>query len=78
MKSPKVPSDIPVLKAPTDAQVSEYLKANPDFWVDKVDLLAEMNLPHNPSGQTVSLFELQASVLPDRNVEVRHRLHLLI
>jgi uncharacterized protein YigA (DUF484 family) len=78
MKSPKVPSDISVLKAPTDAQVSEYLKANPDFWVDKVDLLAEMNLPHNPSGQTVSLVERQVSVLRERNVEVRHRLNQLI
>lgn len=78
MKQPKVPSNIPVLTALTNEQVSEYLKAHPDFWVDKLDLLAEMNLPHNPSGQTVSLVERQVSVLRERNVEVRHRLNQLI
>jgi uncharacterized protein YigA (DUF484 family) len=78
MKSPKAASDISELTPLTNAQVSEYLKANPDFWVDKVDLLAEMNLPHNPSGQTVSLVERQVSVLRERNVEVRHRLNQLI
>jgi hypothetical protein len=78
MKQPKVPSNIPVLTALTNSQVSEYLRENPDFWVDKIDLLAEMNLPHNPSGQTVSLVERQVSVLRERNVEVRHRLNQLI
>ena len=78
MKQPKVPSNIPVLTALTNEQVSEYLKAHPDFWVDRLDLLADMNLPHNPSGQTVSLVERQVSVLRERNVEVRHRLNQLI
>jgi uncharacterized protein YigA (DUF484 family) len=78
MKQPNVPSNIPVLTALTNEQVSEYLKAHPDFWVDKLDLLADMNLPHNPSGQTISLVERQVSVLRERNVEVRHRLNRLI
>lgn len=78
MKQPKEPSNIPVLTALTDDQVSEYLKMNPDFWADKSSLLAQMNLPHNPGGQTISLVERQVSVLRERNVEVRHRLNQLI
>ena len=77
MKSPKLPSDIPVLTALTNAQVSEYLRANPHFWADKIDLLAEINLPHNPGGQTISLVERQVSVLRERNVDIHHQLDQL-
>lgn len=78
MTQPNEPSDIPVLTALTDEQVSEYLRSNPNFWNDKQQLLAEIKLPHDAGGQTVSLVERQVAVLRQRNVDVRHRLNQLI
>ncbi len=78
MTQPSEPSNIPVLTALTDEQVSEYLRSHPDFWSDKLELLAEIKLPHDAGGQTVSLIERQVAVLRKRNVEVRHRLNQLI
>ena len=70
--------EIPVLTALTDEQVSDYLRQNPDFWVDKPSLLADINLPHHTHGESVSLIERQVSVLRDRNIDMRHRLNKLL
>lgn len=70
--------DIPVLTALTDEQVADYLQRHPDFFVDKPNVLAEINLPHDLNGKAVSLVERQVSVLRDRNMDMRHRLNTLL
>lgn len=54
-------------------QVRDYLKANPDFFAQHEDLLANLNLPHQ-AGEAISLVERQVSVLRERNMDMRHRL----
>jgi uncharacterized protein YigA (DUF484 family) len=71
-------SDIPVLTALTSDQVSDYLQRNPDFFVDKPALLADITLPHDAGGETISLVERQVAVLRDRNMDMRHRLSKLL
>lgn len=57
----------------TDADVVQYLRDNPDFFIAKDDLLAELRIPHD-SGQATSLIERQLAVYRERNVELRQRL----
>lgn len=61
----------------TDTDVILYLQQNPNFFVDKLSLLADLELPHQ-TGDAVSLIERQVSVLRDRNMDMRHRLSGLI
>lgn len=62
---------------PTEAQVAAYLKSHKDFFERHPDLLTELSVPH-ASGSAVSLVERQVSVLRERNVEMRERLHRLL
>jgi uncharacterized protein YigA (DUF484 family) len=71
-------TDIPVLTALTDEQVTDYLRRNPAFLADKPSLLADMVLPHQPGGGAISLVERQVSVLRERNMDMRHRLNKLL
>ena len=58
-------------------EVAQYLNDNPDFFTQRSDLLASLELPHD-SGSAISLVERQVSLLRERNIETRHRLsHLL-
>ncbi|MDY6920853.1 MAG: DUF484 family protein [Pseudomonadota bacterium] len=59
------------------ADVANYLRAHPDFFVDRPDILYDMELPHS-LGNTSSLLERQASVLRQRNTELRHKLNELV
>lgn len=60
--------------APLDAaQVAEYLRQNPAFFVEYDELLPELLIPHQ-AGQAVSLVERQVKLLRERNIDVRHRL----
>ena len=61
----------------TDADVVQYLRDNPDFFIAKDDLLAGMRIPHD-SGQATSLIERQLAVYRERNVELRQRLSDLL
>ncbi len=61
----------------TDADVVQYLQDNPDFFISKDDLLAELRIPHN-AGQATSLIERQLAVYRERNVELRQRLSDLL
>jgi uncharacterized protein YigA (DUF484 family) len=70
--------NIPVLTALTDDQVTDYLRRRPDFFEDKPHLLADMSLPHQVTGKTVSLVERQVSILRERNMDMRHRLNQLL
>lgn len=59
------------------AQVAEYLRQNPAFFVEYDELLPELLIPHQ-SGQAVSLVERQVKLLRERNIDVRHRLSELM
>ncbi|TVZ41215.1 hypothetical protein P886_0558 [Alteromonadaceae bacterium 2753L.S.0a.02] len=61
----------------TDKQVVQFLKANPDFFNNNLDLLCDLQLPHE-SGKAVSLVERQVAVLRERNMDMRHRLSQLL
>jgi hypothetical protein len=58
-------------------QVTAWLRHHPDFFQGRPDLLELMHLP-DPRGQAVSLLERQASILRDRNSELRERLNALL
>ena len=60
--------------SPLDAaQVADYLRQNPAFFVEYDELIPELLIPHQ-SGQAVSLVERQVKLLRERNIDVRHRL----
>ena len=61
----------------TPEQVAAYLQANPEFFVERDELLGEMRIPHQP-GDAVSLVERQVRLLRERNIEMRHRLSQLM
>ena len=61
----------------TAADVVAFLRAHPDFFVNRADLLFDLQLPHGHSNAS-SLLEKQASVLRTRNTELRHKLNELV
>ncbi|MDX1802908.1 MAG: DUF484 family protein [Alcanivorax sp.] len=63
-------------KASAD-QVAAYLRDNPDFFQQRPELLELLRLPDS-KGDAVSLLERQASILRDRNNELRDRLNGLL
>lgn len=58
----------------TAADVANYLRQNPEFFLNRPDILYDMELPH-AQGNASSLLERQASVLRNRNTELRHKLN---
>ena len=63
--------------AVTAEQVAQYLQENPDFFINRDSLLAEITLPHE-SGKAISLLERQVKVLRERSIESRHTLNTLL
>lgn len=61
----------------TAADVANFLRANPDFFLNRADLLFDLNLPHGHNNAS-SLLEKQASVLRTRNTELRHKLNEMV
>ena len=57
--------------------VASYLKANPEFFIEQEDLLADLSLPHE-SGKAISLLERQVTILRDRGVDARQKLNNLL
>ena len=55
------------------AQVSDFLRQNPDFFVGRDDLLLKMTLPHR-RGDAISLVERQVALLRERAMDYRHQL----
>lgn len=58
-------------------QVEAYLRATPDFFMNRDALLAEITLPHE-SGKAISLLERQVKILRERSIESRHTLNALL
>lgn len=61
----------------TAADVANFLRANPDFFLNRAELLFDLNLPHGHNNAS-SLLEKQASVLRTRNTELRHKLNEMV
>ncbi|MFL0808263.1 MAG: DUF484 family protein [Oceanobacter sp.] len=57
--------------------VAHYLKDNPDFFVGRDELLAELRIPHDSGGAT-SLIERQLQVHRERNQDLADRLYNLL
>ena len=55
------------------AQVSDFLRQNPDFFVGRDDLLLKLTLPHQ-RGSAISLVERQVALLRERAMDYRHQL----
>ena len=58
-------------------QVAAYLRDNPEFFEQRPELLELLRLPDS-KGEAVSLLERQASILRERNTELRDRLNGLL
>jgi len=58
-------------------EVVSYLKANPEFFVEQEELLADLSLPHE-SGKAISLLERQVTILRDRGIDARQKLNNLL
>jgi uncharacterized protein YigA (DUF484 family) len=61
----------------TSDQVAEYLRSNPEFFNDHLDLLEDLLIPH-PSGNAISLISKQLEILRNRNQEMESQLASLI
>lgn len=61
----------------SEKDVAEYLQKHPNFFESRIDLLAELRLPHK-TGQAVSLIERQVNVLRDQNQKLEQKLNNLI
>ncbi|PCI75900.1 MAG: hypothetical protein COB20_11800 [SAR86 cluster bacterium] len=58
-------------------EVASYLKANPEFFIEQEELLADLSLPHE-SGKAISLLERQVTILRDRGADARQKLNNLL
>lgn len=61
----------------TRNEVAEYLKNNPDFFVDQDELLRSLTLPHD-SGRAISLVERQVHLFREQRDTLRHELVELV
>lgn len=71
--SSTLPTPLPL----TEEDVANYLRQQPEFFINKPSLLADLTLPHQ-RGEAISLVERQVSILRERNMDMRHRLSTLI
>ncbi len=58
--------------------VAQYLQANPQFFEQYADLLAEIFVPHPHGGRTISLNERQMLTLRDKNKQLERKLGELL
>jgi uncharacterized protein YigA (DUF484 family) len=62
----------------TEAEISDYLQNNADFFERHATLLTKLKLPHSRGNATVSLVERQVSALREKNQALESRLRELI
>jgi len=60
------------------AAVAEWLRANPDFFMDHADVFSSMRVPHPQGGHAISMVERQLISLRDRNAQLEKQLVELI
>lgn len=61
----------------TAADVEKYLRRYPNFFVNRLELLAKITVPHG-AGAAASLLERQVAVLREQQEQARERLHELV
>ncbi|SFM39106.1 DUF484 family protein [Marinobacter pelagius] len=61
----------------TPEQVADYLRANPDFFVEQDELLRSLTLPHD-SGRAISLVERQVHLFREQRDTLRRELVELV
>ena len=61
----------------SEKNVREYLQKNLDFFLDKPDILANLEIPHSKKG-SVSLVERQIDILRKENKDLKDKLNELI
>ncbi len=61
----------------TREQVADYLRENPEFFVDQDELLRSLTLPHD-SGRAISLVERQVHLFREQRDTLRHELIELV
>lgn len=66
----------PIASELDDKQIIEYLRHHPDFFLHHLDLLAELELPHD-SGAAISLIERQVQLLREQRNQLTQRLENL-
>jgi uncharacterized protein YigA (DUF484 family) len=59
-------------------RVARFLRANPDFFAHRTELLSVMNIPHVREEGTSSLIERQVQVLRDKHRREREQLQELV
>jgi uncharacterized protein len=59
------------------SQVAEYLKANPEFFLQHPDVLSGLSIPH-PSGRAISLLEHQVNIMRERNTVMQQKLDAFV
>jgi uncharacterized protein YigA (DUF484 family) len=67
--------DLPTLTA---EQVAEFLKQNPGFFENHVDVLTNLQIPHPHGGRAVSIGERQLIALREKSKLLEDKLHELI
>src|SRR5450756_2732011 len=58
--------------------IAQYLRDNPQFFEEHVEILTQISLPHPHGGRTISLSERQLLALREKNKELEKRLRELI
>ena len=61
----------------SENNVKEYLEKNLDFFLDKPEILANLEIPHSKKG-SVSLVERQIDILREENRDLKNKLNELI
>ena len=59
-------------------RVARFLRANPDFFAHRTELLSVMNIPHVREEGTASLIERQVHVLREKHRRERDQLQSLV
>src|SRR5258708_17439569 len=62
----------------TAEQVAEYLRQNPGFFEQHVDILMNLQVPHPHGGRAVSIGERQLVALREKSRMLEDKLHELI
>ncbi len=77
-ESDAVPSDDAGNSSVDGSAVEAYLRAHPDFFETRGDLLAKLRVSHGENLGTVSLIERQVSILREQDSSHRERLETLL
>ena len=66
------------LEEDIEQNLVDYLRENPEFFIEHAGLLATLKIPHEVNGQAVSLIEYQVKVLRERNEKLNRKLKEMI